>query len=76
MMLVYSVRRATMDTLLIIILFGFVVGLVMTMLRPAPRTQVIYVPVEVADERGGGLGCLPLIVIAFLMLLALGVIRF
>ena len=28
--------------------------------RPAPRSHVIYVPVEVAEE-GGGLGCLPIL---------------
>ena len=63
-----------MDTVLTIILIGFVAGLVMSILRPAPRTQVIYVPVEVADERGG-LGCLPLIIVGIMVLLVLVALR-
>lgn len=60
-----------METLLLII--GIAIA-AMVFFRPAPRTQVIYVPVEVAEERGG-LGCLPLIIVAVLVLLALGVIK-
>ena len=60
-----------MDTLLLII--GFVAA-ALVLLRPAPRPQVIYVPIEVTEARGG-LGCLPLIVVAVLVLLALGVGR-
>ena len=65
-----------MDTLLTIILIAVVAGMVLNMLRPAPRPQVIYVPIEVAEARGK-LGCLPLIVVGALalLLLALGVIR-
>jgi hypothetical protein len=36
---------------------------------------VIYVPVEVTEE-SGGLGCLPLIVVAIVLALVLGMIRF
>jgi len=39
--------------------------------RPAPRSQIIYVPIEIAEEPRGGLGCLPLIVAAILIVLAL-----
>ena len=44
--------------------------------RPAPQPQIMYVPVEVANPQGGGMGCLPVIVIGIMVLLALGVIRF
>jgi len=60
-----------METLLLII---GIVAAALILFRPAPRPQIIYVPIEVAEERGG-LGCLPLIVVgvlALLVLLALG----
>jgi len=60
-----------METLLLI--FG-IITLVLLFFRPAPRAQIIYVPVEVAKERSD-LGCLPLIVagvLALLILLGLG----
>lgn len=63
-----------MDTMLTIILIGVAAGLVMSILRPAPRTQIVYVPVEVAAERGG-LGCLPLIVVGIVLLLGLELVR-
>jgi hypothetical protein len=59
-----------METLLLII---GVVALALV-LRPAPQPTIIYVPVEIAKVRGG-LGCLPLVVVAALVLLALGVLR-
>lgn len=40
------------------------------LIRPAPRTHVIYVPVDVAEEPTG-LGCLPLIVVGIVALLLL-----
>jgi len=64
-----------MDTVLTIILIGVVAGLVMTMLRPAPRPEIIYVPIEIPEERGDGMGCLPMIIIGIVVLLALGIIR-
>ena len=60
-----------METLLLII---GIAAAALLLVRPAPRPQIIYVPVEVVEERGG-LGCLPLIVIGVLVLLALGVIK-
>jgi hypothetical protein len=62
-----------METLLLIIGIVFVA---LILLRPTPRTHLIFVPVEVAEMQGGGLGCLPLIIIAILVLLALGMFRF
>jgi hypothetical protein len=41
---------------------------------PAPRTQVIYVPVEIAEERVG-LGCLPVILIGIVLIVAVVIIR-
>ena len=38
-----------METLLLII---GIVAVALVLLRPAPRTQIIYVPVEVTQERG------------------------
>jgi hypothetical protein len=60
--------------IMLLIAVGIVVALVFS--RRAPRTQIIYVPIEVVEESQGGLGCLPLLVVAILLLLALGVIRF
>ncbi|KPV50518.1 hypothetical protein SE17_26475 [Kouleothrix aurantiaca] len=52
-----------------------VVGFVM--LRPAPRTQVIYVPIEVTEARRR-LGCMPFILLGLiiLFLMGLGLIHF
>ena len=52
-----------------------VVGFVM--LRPAPRSQVIYVPVEVTEARRR-LGCMPFILLSLivLFLMALGLVHF
>ncbi len=54
-----------METMLII---GFISVVALLMLRPAPRTQVISVPLAIEEERGG-LGCAPLIVVGVLALL-------
>lgn len=48
-----------METMLLIIV-GSVAALVF--FRPAPRTQIVYVPIEVVEVPREGLGCLPLIV--------------
>jgi hypothetical protein len=69
--MVQHAEEVIMETLLLII--GVVV-IALLVFRSAPRTQIIYVPVEVAEPQGG-LGCLPLIVVAVLVLLALGAIR-
>jgi hypothetical protein len=45
-----------------------IIAVVAALLRPAPQTQVIYVPLAVEEPRGG-LGCLPLIVVGVLALL-------
>jgi len=60
-------EEATMESLLLII---GIAAVALLLVRPAPRPQIIYVPVEVAEERGG-LGCLPLLVAGVLALLAL-----
>ena len=60
-------EEAIMEPLLLII---GIVAAALLLLRPAPRTQVIYVPMEVVKARSR-LGCLPLIVAAILVLLAL-----
>jgi hypothetical protein len=52
-----------METMLII----GIIAVVALLLRPAPQTQVIYVPLAVEEPRGG-LGCLPLIVVGVLAL--------
>jgi hypothetical protein len=56
-----------METMLII---GIVAIAALLLLRPAPQTQVIYVPLAVEEARGG-LGCLPLIVVGVLALLVI-----
>jgi hypothetical protein len=66
-------KEVTMQTMLLIIAVALAA---MVLFRPAPRSQVIYVPVEVSEECGEGLGCLPLIVVGIVVLVALGVIRF
>jgi hypothetical protein len=53
-----------METVLII----GIVAIVVLLLRPAPQTQVIYVPMPVEEPRGG-LGCAPLIVVGVVALL-------
>jgi hypothetical protein len=58
-------RRPIMETMLII---GLIAIVALLLLRPAPQTQVIYVPLAV-EEPCGGLGCLPLIVVGVLALL-------
>ncbi len=62
-----------MEVLLLIVGIAVVALL---LFRPAPQAQIIYVPVEVAAPQGGGLGCLPVIIIGIILLLALGMIRF
>ena len=64
-----------MDTLLVIGLVAFVV-LLLGLMRPTPTTQIVYVPVEVGTAPRGGIGCLPLVVIGLVLLVARGVIRF
>ena len=59
---------------LLLIIGGVAVALFL--FRPAPLPQIFYVPVEVAHPQGGGLGCLPVIVLGIVLLLVLGVIRF
>jgi hypothetical protein len=63
-------KEVAMDTLLIIILIAVVLRLVVSALHPAPRPQIIYVPIEVATPQGGR-GCLPLIIVVIIVLLVL-----
>jgi hypothetical protein len=68
-----------MDTLFVAIgLVGFIV-ILLHLLRPThSEPQIIFVqtapPPPQAQE--GGLGCLPVLLVSILLLLALGVIRF
>jgi hypothetical protein len=57
-----------------VLIIGIVVA-ALALFRSALRPMIVYVPLEVVEECGG-LGCLPLLIVAALMLLALGVIRF
>jgi len=60
-----------METMLIIIVVA--VAAVLLFARPeAPHPQMIYVPLTIEEPQGGGLGCLPLLVVAILALLLLG----
>ena len=52
------------------LIIGLIAVVVALLLRLAPQTQVIYVPMPVEEERGG-LGCLPLIVVGVLALLVI-----
>ena len=56
-----------METMLLI---GIIAVVALLLLRPAPQTQVIYVPLAVEEPRGG-LGCAPLIVVGVLALLVI-----
>jgi hypothetical protein len=56
-----------METMLII---GIIAVVALLLQRPAPQTQVIYVPMPVEEERGG-LGCAPLIIVAVVTLLVI-----
>ncbi|MBK9945560.1 MAG: hypothetical protein IPP13_28550 [Kouleothrix sp.] len=47
------------------LLIGIVI--VALVLRPTPRTRVVYVPLEMTEERSG-LGCLPLFLLVLLLL--------
>jgi hypothetical protein len=62
-----------METLLLII---GILAVAMFLFRPAPQAQIMYVPIEVVNPQGGGLGCLLPIIVAILALLLLGVVRF
>lgn len=55
----------------IILLAGLAIAVLLLRRRPAPRTRVIYVPLHVEQPRGGGLGCLPLLLLAALLLIVL-----
>jgi len=66
-------KEVTMETLLLIV---GITAVAFFLFRPAPGPQIVYVPVEVATTQGGGLGCLPLIIIGIIVLLAMGVVRF
>jgi hypothetical protein len=52
------------------LLIGIVAVVALLLLRPAPQTQVIYVPLAVEEPRGG-LGCAPLIVVGVVALLVI-----
>lgn len=56
-----------MEAVLIIIGIGF---LLLLGSRPVAERRTIYVPVEVAEQSGGGLGCLLLVFVAAVLLLA------
>jgi len=62
-----------MEILLLII---GIIAVVLFLFRPASQPQIMYVPIEVTAPQSSGLGCLPVIIIGFIVLLALGVVRF
>lgn len=62
-----------MNELLLIVIIA-AIAVAFARLRPAPQRQVIYVPLEVIDEPRGW-GCMPLIVLGIIMVLAVGLIR-
>lgn len=62
-----------METLLLII---GIIAVALFLFRPAAQPQIMYVPVEVVNTQGGGMGCLLPIIVGILLLLMLGVIRF
>jgi hypothetical protein len=51
-----------------VLLIGIIAVVALLLLRPAPQTQVIYVPMPVEEPRGG-LGCAPLLVVGVVALL-------
>lgn len=51
------------------------IAVLVLLLRPAPRTRVVYVPVEVTEDRAGGLGCAPVIFVAALAVLVVALAR-
>jgi hypothetical protein len=55
----------------ILLLIIAIAAVVLLLMRPTSRTEVIYVPLPLSNEQGSGLGCLPLIVIGVLALLML-----
>jgi len=60
-----------METLLIIVVVAVVIALLLGG-GETPRPQIIYVPLTVTEPQGGGMGCLPLLVLAILALALLG----
>jgi hypothetical protein len=62
-----------MDILLLII---GIIAVLLFLFRPSPQPQIIYVPIEVVNPQGGGMGCLPVIIAVILALLLMGAIRF
>ncbi len=59
-----------MTTLLTIILIGFAAAVVFRIAGPAPQPQIIYVEVE-RPTQTGGIGCVPIILIALVALVIL-----
>ena len=58
-----------METLLLII---GIIAVVLFLFRPAPQPQIMYVPIEVVNPQGGGLGCLLPMILLVLLLVLLG----
>lgn len=57
-----------------LLLIGVIATVAFLIFRPAPRTQVFYVPIELT-EQPRGLGCLPVILFVIFLVLVLGLIR-
>jgi len=55
------------EALLIIIAIGF---LFLLAAHPELETRIVLVPVEVVKKSEGGSGCLPLIIVAIILLVA------
>jgi hypothetical protein len=58
-----------METLLLIV---GIIAVLLFLFRPAPQPQIVYVPIEVVNPQGGGMGCLLPIICIILLLLLLG----
>lgn len=59
-----------------IVLVIVIVAVGLMLLRPEPRQQVIYMPMRTDEGRGGGMGCLPLLVTALLIVVLLTAIGY
>ena len=61
-----------MEIILLIMVVIIAIGL---FAKPVPRPQIMYVPVEIATAQGGEVGCLPVIIIGLVILLAITALR-
>jgi hypothetical protein len=62
-----------MDMLFAIMLIAIIAALLAA--RPAPPPPIVYVPLAPDEAPTGTIGCMPLILLGILLILALGAIR-